>query len=304
MTADHDRLRAALAAAATAAPVPPAWDAIAERVAAGEVVALPPVRRRAPALAAAAAVVFLALAGVGIAVGRDDRDDVTATGGSEAYCAVLARPARADVGPQVHVFLDPAVTPEQVEAVRAAIRAEAPADGYAYVESAAAYEEAQEMFEDQETLRDLLRPEDVPPRFVVISDDEDAAEAFVARVADAPGVIDADIVPVPEPQADADLFTVMAGIARGGPRPEELGFLPVSDDVLEAFRATAPAELGRSVVSTAHILRDLGPPSRLAREAVDTVVADAVERCGREVPPAPEGGAPDTTAATTTTEPG
>lgn len=300
MTADHDRLRAALAAAATAAPVPPAWDAIAERVTTGEVV-LPPVRRRAPALAAAAAVVLLALAGVGLAVGRDDRGDVTAAGGSEAYCAVLARPVQPGGAVAVYLFLQPEPPAEGVDVVRRLIEETAGVTSWGYVASELAYEDARRLFEDEEALLELLRPEDVPPFYSVVVTDREAAEALVAAADATPEVTAAELGAEAAPDAP-DVFTALADLARGR---SETGFIPASTEVVDAFRATAPADLGRAVGPAAHLLGSPRGSSRLGREAVDTVVADAVERCGREVPSEPAGGAPDTTeAATTTTEPG
>lgn len=308
MTADTDvadaptRLRAALDAAADG-PVPPAWDAIVARVEAGEQVAVPP-RHAARWLPVAAAVALVA-GGVVLAVRAADDPDPAASDDA-TYCEALARPARAGIG--VMVYLDPDVTAEDVDRVRAAIEATGVAQDLEYRDREESYAEARELFADEPAMLDLLRPEDVPTSFWMTVADDDAAAAVRVATEEDPAT-DMHGVEV-EPRRLRDLYAQVAILADSGSwysRP----LRPIDPAVLDAFVAAAPADLSiapelaerigpEPVGQVATRLRQTPPVDGPPDVAASAVVMDAATRCGRD---ASEVLGDDADTATTT-EPG
>lgn len=77
----------------------------------------------------------------------------------------LAGKFRGDV--DLIIFLDPEISDEQVEAIQTSLDENPEVAEASYVDRDEAYAEALELFADQPTMRDLLRPEDVPTSFRV-----------------------------------------------------------------------------------------------------------------------------------------
>jgi hypothetical protein len=274
------RLRAALDAAAATAPVPAAWDAVRERVETGDTV-VPPARRRSPALVAAAAVVLLTLAGVAVLTVRVGGDTVTAAG-TEAYCATLDRTALSRIS--VMVFLDPDAAPTDPAAVEAAIAATGLAADVVRVDRAQAYAEARELFADQPTMLDVLRPEDVPSSFRLTVVDVEAADRIATLLESEPGVLTVedtrawrlDVLQVLDRLADPDASDDRSA------HPQR-----VDEAVVAALEDTAPDDVAGELAAVAPLLRsqaDAGPGPRAAARAL---VADAAARCGRAPDPLP-----------------
>lgn len=91
----------------------------------------------------------------------------------------LAGKFRNDV--QIIIFLRPDVTEEQVEAIRASLEENPEVAEASYVDREEAFAEAQELFADQPTMRDLLRPEDVPTSFRVKPTNPDIDSVLALR---------------------------------------------------------------------------------------------------------------------------
>lgn len=304
MTADIDvapdgeaRLRAALDAAATTNPVPPAWDVIRERVEADERPG-PTRRRSAPLLVAAA--VLAALAVVGVATTGGDDEGVVADGRSEseeAYCAVLERGARARLA--VIVFLEVA-EPRDLDDVEAAIAATGVAGDVAYVDQATSFAEAQALFADDPTFHDLLRPEDVPTSFRLTVADAAAADALAAAVEPTPGVLSIEDGRAWRP----DVLQVLDEIALADGSVALTHPTWLDDDVRAALVGSAPEEVAAEVAELDPLLRSDSAPTTAQGDAASALVLDAAERCGLR--PEPLGRPPvllDGGQPVTTTEP-
>ncbi len=78
------------------------------------------------------------------------------------------------------IFLDPEVTQEQVTALQRSLDDNPEVREATYVDREEAFAEAQELFADEPTMRDLLRPEDVPTSFRVkpTNPDSDSVQAL------------------------------------------------------------------------------------------------------------------------------
>ncbi|HMJ76031.1 MAG TPA: permease-like cell division protein FtsX [Iamia sp.] len=286
MTAEA-RLRAVLDAAATADPVPPAWEDIRARSESGEVLpALP--TRRPRALLAAAVVVAALIVGGGLAA-RSGGEADTASSSDSDYCAVLARPAFAGVGVVVH--LEPDVDPGTVDAVGAAIDATGVARAVVYRDRTESFATARELFADEPTMVEILRPEDVPTSFLIEVGDAPDADRVAAAVEGRAGVLDVD--DDRRLSADVDLYAEVAALARGG--SGGLTGRAVDPQVLDAFAAAAPEVLVDDVRAVRDALAE-PIPRDTPGPAVGAVLADAGDRCGR-TPPADPHGDPPTTAA-------
>lgn len=288
MTADLDlppaaeaRLRDALARAATLDPVGPAWDAIRERVEVGIVVAPSSTRRRPPLLLAAAVLVLAALAGLSVAASRAGDGDVTAAGGSEAYCAVLGREARTRLA--VLVYLESAVPPPRDD-IEAAIAATGLADDVAYVDRATSYAESQTLFADDPTMLDLLRPEDVPTSFRLTVADPAAADALAAAMEAEPGVLTVEDARAWRP----DVLQVLDEIAARDGSIAPLTYTAwLADDVRTALVEAAPEDVAGEVVELESLLGSRVAPTTTQSDAASALVTDAARRCGLQPEPLP-----------------
>jgi len=100
----------------------------------------------------------------------------------------LAGKFRDDV--QIIIFVSPDATDEQVSAIEASLEENPEVADFSYVDRDAAFAEAQELFEDQPTMADLLRPEDVPTSFRVkpVNPDIDSVLALRSIFQRHPGV--------------------------------------------------------------------------------------------------------------------
>lgn len=78
------------------------------------------------------------------------------------------------------IFLEPEATEEQIDALQRSLDDNPEVREATYVGREEAFEEAQELFEDEPTMRDLLTPEDVPTSFRVkpTNADSDSVEAL------------------------------------------------------------------------------------------------------------------------------
>ncbi len=113
----------------------------------------------------------------------------TALGGDDdrpGYCAALDEPG----GRVLLVHLDPDVEPATVTAIGDDLAAVDGLVGPEYVDRDASFAEAEELFDDQPTMQELLRAEDIPTswRMGITADDVEAAARAV--VEDREGVLD------------------------------------------------------------------------------------------------------------------
>ncbi|HYI60387.1 MAG TPA: permease-like cell division protein FtsX [Acidimicrobiales bacterium] len=144
-------------------------------------------RLRQGAVVAVAASVLVVL-GVALSAGDHDTTPIAAEG----------RPTTSGAGPtpgpstcqedvDVILFLDPAITEAEREALAASLEDEPNVVAFRYVSQEEAYQEARELFADQPATRDLLQEEDVPPSFR-IARTEGEIPSFAGDYEDRPGV--------------------------------------------------------------------------------------------------------------------
>lgn len=283
------RLRDALDAAADG-PVDEGWAAIAARAATAEPVPTAP-RRTGRWLAVAAALVVVA-SGVALAT----RDTATPTSRADvdgAWCAVLDRPARSDLG--IVVFVEPDATDEAIEAVRTVLTGSALVGEVTYVDRDASYAETLRLFEDQPTMLEVLEPEDVPTSFRTSVTDTAARSALDEELAGLPAVLESEV----EPAALRSVFARLVLLARNG-YPSATVSRPIDPDVVDALVSTAPTELTDAVAALVPVLR--AGPTLETEPSPDAaaVVADAEDRCGLSVDAAFEPGPSDRASTTTT----
>lgn len=79
------------------------------------------------------------------------------------------------------IFLEPDVTQEQIDALQRTLDDNPEVREATYVDRDEAFEEAQELFADEPTMRELLRPEDVPTSFRVKPTNPDSDSVFALR---------------------------------------------------------------------------------------------------------------------------
>lgn len=124
--------------------------------------------RRNPTLTIASIVtvaIALSLAGVSLLVGEGVKN--------------LNRNFRGDV--DIIIFLTPDVTDEQVDALQRSLDENPEVREAEYVDREEAFAEAQELFEDQPTMLEVLRPEDVPTSFRVKPTNPDIESVVALR---------------------------------------------------------------------------------------------------------------------------
>lgn len=92
------------------------------------------------------------------------------------------------------IFLQPDVTEDQIEALQRSLDDNPEVREATYVDREEAFAEAQDLFEDEPTMRELLRPEDVPTSFRVkpTNPDSNSVDALRGIFANEAGVLNVE----------------------------------------------------------------------------------------------------------------
>src|SRR5215207_185567 len=93
-------------------------------------------------------------------------------------------------GVEFIVFMQPAASAEQIEAVRGDLDANPQIERFEYLDKQAAYDEFRRLFPDQDVLTQAMSLEGAPPNFKVVPEtaDETVVESLSAQFATKPGV--------------------------------------------------------------------------------------------------------------------
>jgi cell division transport system permease protein len=93
-------------------------------------------------------------------------------------------------GVEFIIFMNPDVSPDQDESIRAALDSSPQIERWTYVDQQATYQEFRALFSEQPELYEVLTPEDLPPSFRVVPTDveAEAVDDLAGQFSDRPGV--------------------------------------------------------------------------------------------------------------------
>jgi hypothetical protein len=196
--------------------------------------------------------------------------------GDEAYCAALAERARVDL--RVIVFLHEDVGSAGVARLERDIRGLPGVEDLVYVGRDDAYAEAMELFAEEPTMQELLRPEDVPTSF-----------RFTAVDANAVGVLrhalagEVWVRTIEEPVYDGRSVLEVTRFITEEELTGGLGRFGhwVAPDVADQLRETAPGPVADEVdVLLEELTAEEGVIDPVHERAAEAIVGDARDRCG------------------------